>query len=96
MKEPRLIVKRALLSEKGAHQRDVSNQYIFEVAIDANKIEIKKAVETIFDVNVTEVRTMIRRGKPKRFGRYEGMRATWKRAIVTLKDGDEINLVDQV
>ena len=61
------------------------NKYTFEVAVDANKIEIKKAVEEIFGVQVADVNTMRVMGKMKRMGRYEGRRASWKKAIVTLK-----------
>ncbi len=96
MRNSRMIVNRALLTEKGAGQREDENQYLFEVAMDANKIEIKRAVEEIFDVTVVGVRTMIRRGKNKRQGRYEGKRPNWKRAIVTLAKDDTIDLVDQV
>jgi large subunit ribosomal protein L23 len=96
MKDARQIVRRALLTEKGAFQREKGNQFIFEVAMDANKIDIKRAVEEIFDVEVLDVQTMIRRGKAKRMGRFLGKRPNWKRAIVRLKSDDTIDLVDQV
>ena len=89
MIETRLIVKRALLSEKGAHQRDVSNQYIFEVAIDANKIEIKRAVEAQFKVKVAEVRIASMHGKVRRQGRFVGRRPDWKKAYVRLAAGEK-------
>ncbi len=96
MKDPRVIVHRALITEKGALLREQANHYLFEVAINANKIEIARAIEEIFDVHVKQVRTLIRMGKRKRLGRFEGHRANWKRAIVTLRDGETINLFDQV
>jgi len=96
VKDSRQIVRRALLTEKGADQREKVNQFVFEVAMDANKIDIKRAVEEIFDVEVLNVQTMIRRGKHKRTGRFFGKRPNWKRAIVRLKSGDSIDLVDQV
>ena len=79
MREPRTIVRRALVTEKGTVLRERRNQYTFEVARDANRIEIKRAVETIFAVKVGEVRTMQMRGKEKRQGRYAGRRSDWKR-----------------
>lgn len=96
MRNPRLIVERALLSEKGAAQREKANQYIFKVAVDANKVEIKQAIEEIFNVSVKKVTTAVRRGKMKKFGRYYGKRANWKRAVVTLEQGETIELFDAV
>jgi len=96
MKDPRVVVRRALITEKGARLREQANHYLFEVAIDANKIEIAKAVEEIFSVHVKQVRTQIKMGKRKRLGRYEGHRSNWKRAIVTLRVGDSIDIFDQV
>lgn len=96
MRDSRTVINEALLSEKGAHLRETANQYIFDVAVDANKIEIKRAVEEIFGVEVEKVTTAIRRGKHKRMGRFAGMRRNWKRAVVTLKKGDTIDLFDQV
>ena len=90
MKNPRQIIDRALLSEKSVSQHEKANQYVFKVAIDANKIEIKQAVEDIFNVSVKKVTTAVRRGKMKRFGRYYGKRANWKRAVVTLEQGESI------
>jgi large subunit ribosomal protein L23 len=96
MRNPHDIVVRALMSEKGARQREQDNQYLFEVNPTANKIEIKRAVEAIFSVSVAGVRTMVVRGKRKRMGMHSGMRPNWKKAIVTLKQGDTIDLFDQV
>ena len=96
MKDARQIVKRALITEKGSVLRERANQYSFEVDADANKIEIKRAVETIFKVKVTDVRTQVMHGKVKRLGRSVGRRPDWKRAIVTLAADQTIELFDQV
>jgi large subunit ribosomal protein L23 len=95
-KEPRTIVRRAMISEKGTRLREKQNGYLFEVARDANKIEIKHAIESIFTVKVTSVRTIRVHGKPKRQGRYAGHRPDWKKALVTLRKGDSIELFEQV
>ncbi|SVB37957.1 uncharacterized protein METZ01_LOCUS190811 [marine metagenome] len=81
-----------MLTEKNHALRDDENKYVFEVALHANKLEIKSAVEEIFDVRVDSVRTMRMKGKVKRLGRFEGKRPDWKKAIVTLADGDTIDL----
>jgi len=96
MKDPRSIVRRALITEKGTTLRETRNQYHFEVAREANKIEIKHAVETIFSVKVGSVRTQQQRGKVKRQGRTAGRRSDWKKAIVTLKPDQKIELFEQV
>jgi large subunit ribosomal protein L23 len=96
MKDARQVVKRALITEKGSVLRERANQYSFEVDADANKIEIKRAVETIFKVKVKDVRTQLMHGKVKRLGRSVGRRPDWKRAIVTLAADQTIELFDQV
>jgi len=96
VKDPRTIIRRALISEKGTVLREAANQYCFEVAPRANKIEIKRAVQKIFNVKVREVRTMVRPGKVKRMGRYAGPRPDWKRAVVTLEPGQTISLFEEV
>jgi large subunit ribosomal protein L23 len=96
IKEPRSIVRRALVTEKGTRLREGHNGYLFEVARDANKIQIKHAVEVIFNVKVANVRTLRVHGKPKRMGRYEGHRPDWKKAVVTLQKGGSIELFEQV
>jgi large subunit ribosomal protein L23 len=95
-REPRTIVRRALITEKGTQIRERENGYLFEVARDANKIEIRHAIESIFPVKVESVRTLRVHGKPKRMGRYAGHRPDWKKAIVTLKKGQTIELFEQV
>ncbi len=96
MREPRTIIRRALISEKGTALRELRNQYHFEVARDANKIEIKRGIETIFSVKVAYVRTMQMRGKVKRQGRYVGKRSDWKKAVVTLLPDQKIELFEQI
>jgi large subunit ribosomal protein L23 len=95
-REARSVVRRAMITEKGTRIREGQNGYLFEVARDANKIEIKQAVEAIFGVKVSDVRTHRVHGKPKRVGRYAGHRPDWKKAIVTLKKGETIELFEQV
>jgi large subunit ribosomal protein L23 len=96
MKDPRTVIRRALITEKGTVMREVLNQYYFEVARDATKIDIKRAVEKIFSVKVSQVRTQQLQGKVKRTGRYEGRRSDWKKAIVTLQPDQKIELFEQI
>ena len=96
MRDPREIIRKALITEKGTVLREVRNQYLFEVARDANRIEIKHAIEKIFNVKVAGVQTMQQRGKVKRQGRFSGRRADWKKAIVTLKPDQKIELFEQI
>ena len=96
MNDPRSIVRRALITEKGTALRETQNQYHFEVARDANKIEIKRAIEAIFSVKVGSVRTQQLRGKVKRQGRFSGRRSDWKKAIVTLQPDQKIELFEQI
>ena len=96
MKDARSVVRRALITEKGTRLRELRNQYHFEVARDANKIEIRRAIEVLFSVQVDSVRTQQIRGKIRRQGRYVGKRSDWKKAIVTLKPDQKIELFEQV
>lgn len=86
------IIKRPLITEKVVSAQALDNTVGFEVAPEANKVEIKKAVEELWKVNVTQVRTLVVRGKTKRFGQRMGKRSNWKKAYVTLKEGDKIDL----
>jgi large subunit ribosomal protein L23 len=84
------VLKRPILTEKSDYQRD-DNQYVFEVDRQANKLQIKEAVETLFDVDVMAVNTMIMKPKRRRLGRRTiTTRPAWKRAIVTLAPGERI------
>ena len=94
--DPRSIIRKVLITEKGTVMREVHQQYLFEVARGANKIEIKRAVEKVFNVKVDSVQTMQMRGKTKRQGRWVGRRNDWKKAIVTLKPDQKIELFEQI
>lgn len=83
------IIRRPLITEKTTLQRELSNTYAFEVARSANKIEVRRAVETQFRVKVAEVRISRVHGKERRQGRYVGRRPDWKKAIVKLADGEK-------
>jgi len=108
MRAPELIIKRPLLTEKGTALKEtggqpdvgdpeqIAPQLLFEVARDANKIEIRNAVEKLWNVQVTKVRTAIVRGKEKRMGRFVGRRPAWKRALVTLAPGQKIEFFEGV
>ena len=88
------VVKRPLITEKAERNREASRSFAFEVHREATKIQVKGAVEKLFTVKVTGVRTSIARGKNKRVGRHIGRRPNWKKAIVTLKEGDTIALFE--
>jgi len=90
------IIRRPIVTEKGTVLKDDNNQLIFEVNLDANKSEIKKAIEKLFKVTVLSVRTQNRLGKRKRLGRTVGRRKNWKKAIVTLKEGDRVDFFEGV
>ena len=96
MKNPHDVIIRALITEKGTKMREGGNRFLFRVHPDANKIEIKYAVEQVFGVKVEAVRTQNLLGKLKRMGRNVGRRPAWKKAIVTLREGDNIELFEEV
>lgn len=109
MRTPQTIIRRPVLTEKGTRLREtggrpeepaegeeVAQKVLFEVARDANKIEIAHAVEKLFRVRVTSVRTQVVRGKEKRVGRFVGRRPHWKKAIVTLSPGETIEFFEGV
>ncbi|OFZ54105.1 MAG: 50S ribosomal protein L23 [Bdellovibrionales bacterium RIFOXYC1_FULL_54_43] len=85
------VVKRPIISEKSTALAEVAGRYAFEVALQANKQEIKDAVQRLFNVKVREVRTMVMHGKVKRVGRFETKRSNWKKALVTLAEGQKID-----
>mgnify|MGYP003340311105 CR=1 FL=1 len=85
------VVKRPIISEKSTGQAEIIRRYSFEVALKANKAEIKDAVQKMFNVRVRDVRTMIVHGKLKRVGRFEVKRTNWKKALVTLAEGQKID-----
>jgi large subunit ribosomal protein L23 len=90
------IIKRPVVTEKSSHLREEENQYVFEVATAANKVEIRKAIESLFGVRVAEVRTSIVRGKMRRMRRGYGKTPNWKKAIVSLQGDDVIELFEGV
>jgi large subunit ribosomal protein L23 len=85
------IVLRPLVTEKGTTLQATENLYVFQVAFDANKHQVKDAVERLFGVRVDDVRTVRVRGKVKRFGRHFGKRSNWKKAYVKLREGDSLD-----
>jgi large subunit ribosomal protein L23 len=91
VKKERKIIIQPLMTEKASILQGEQNQVVFIVDRDANKIEIRKAVEKIYNVKVKTVHTQIVRGKMKRQGRSMGKRPNWKRAIVTLAEGSSID-----
>jgi large subunit ribosomal protein L23 len=109
MRSPEEIIKRPLLTEKGTLLKEtggqsdgevdpetLKSQLLFEVASDANKIEIRYAVEKLWNVDVLSVRTAVVRGKAKRMGRYIGRRSNWKKAVVTIAPGQNIEFFEGV
>ena len=91
MKSPRDVIQAPLISEKGTQLTESFNQVLFKVRPDANKIEVKRAVETLFKVKVVQVRMARYLGKMRRIGRSMGRRSDWKKAYVTLREGDKID-----
>ena len=107
MRAPEQVIKRPLLTEKGtflketggraegdADAESLSQQILFEVLKDANKIEIRHAVQKLWKVDVLKVRTSIVRGKEKRLGRFNGRKSNWKKALVTLAPGQTIEFFE--
>jgi large subunit ribosomal protein L23 len=84
------VLRRPLVTEKGVEKKDNERTLCFEVALDANKTQVKAAVEKLFKVKVAEVRTATFEGKLRRRGRFAGYRPEWKKAYVKLKDGQKI------
>ena len=93
-RDPRQVILRPIMTEKSMRQKEEQNTVTFRVRPDANKVEIRSAVETVFNVKVASVRTASFEGKLKRMGRHEGYRRDWKKAIVTLQPGHKIELVE--
>lgn len=109
MRQPQSVIRKPLLTEKSTRLRetgggdkiveedeDYSQKIVFEVAPDANKIEIRQAVERLFNVDVKGVHTLIVRGKNKRLGRFFGRRPNRKKAVVTLRPGENIEFFEGV
>jgi large subunit ribosomal protein L23 len=109
MRSPEAVIKRPLLTEKGTRLKETGGgpdgeldsealrpQLLFEVARDANKVEIRNAVEKLWNVDVVSVRTSVVRGKEKRMGRFIGKRSNWKKAVVTIAAGQNIEFFEGV
>ncbi len=88
------VIKKPLITEKAVAQKDTLGRYTFEVSPGASKSAIRAAVEALFKVNVTDVRTMVVRGKVRRISRYFGKRPNWKKAIVTVQKGQKIDIFE--
>lgn len=88
------VIKKPLISEKTSVEKEAKNIIAFQVHKDANKLEVKAAVETLFKVKVVDVNTMNVSGKTKRVGRYYGKRSNWKKAYVTLKEGSSVDFFE--
>lgn len=82
------VIKKPIVTEKGARQKEISNTYVFEVALLADKEIIKESVEKLFKVKVSAVRTAVMPGKDKKFGSSTGRTRRWKKAYVTVKEGN--------
>ncbi|MBW1743125.1 MAG: 50S ribosomal protein L23 [Deltaproteobacteria bacterium] len=91
---PYEIIRGPVITEKGTIQKEANNQLTFEVDRKANRVEIRHAVEKVFNVRVEKVRTIQIKGKVKRLGRATGKRRNWKKAIVTLAEGQNIEFFE--
>jgi len=90
MSSPLAVIKRPIVTEKGVIKKDSERTLCFEVSADANKTEIRNAIQSLFKVKVEDVRTTTTAGKLRRRGRYAGYRADWKKAYVKLKAGEKM------
>jgi len=90
MRQAREIIIAPMVTEKTGAMNAINNSYTFRVSINANKLEIQKAIEKLFDVHVKKINTIRQRGKVKSMSRYSGKRPDWKKAIVKLQEGDSI------
>ncbi len=84
------IIRRPLITEKTSIQREDGRTIVFEVARDANKVQVRNAIEKLLGAKVDSIRTSIVHGKIKRQGRYQGQRPDWKKAYVTLREGQKM------
>ena len=84
------VIKRPLITEKGTTKKESERTLVFEVAADANKVEVRTAVEKLFSIKVEDVRTSNFEGKLRRRGKFAGYRSDWKKAYVKLKDGQKV------
>lgn len=96
MKNQYDILKKPCLTEKGMTLQEVHNQIVLKVNPDANKIEIKAAIQDLFKVKVLKVRTLNMHGKSKRVGKHIGQTPNWKKAVVTLAEGQKIDFLEEL
>jgi len=94
MKDSRDVLIKPVITENSMLKMEENNTYTFKVAKNSNKVQIRKAIEEIFDVKVDNVNTMNMRGKKRRLGRNEGRTASWKKALVKLAEGDSIEIFE--
>jgi len=90
------VLIRPIITEKSTGMNEASNKYVFQVAMNANKHEVKQAIEKFYGVTVLDVTTARMHGKPKRMGRFVGHRANWKKAVVKLAPDDKLDIFDLV
>mgnify|MGYP002725853909 FL=1 len=88
------LIRRPVITERASDLQEDQNKYVFEVLSRANKVDIRRAVEAMFDVEVVKVNTSNVHGKVKRLGRFQGRRPDWKKAVVTLADGHSIDFFE--
>lgn len=93
---PQALIRRPLITEKATRLKEATNTVCFEVAVTANKIEVAKAIATLFGVKVVDVRLANRQGKFKRMGRFVGRRKAWKKAYVRLAPDQKIEFFEGV
>ena len=96
MRDPRQVIVRPVVTERSTALADAVGKYTFIVSPDSNKIEIKHAVQTLFEVKVKSVRTAVFRGKVRRMGRSSGQKPGYKKAIVTLAEGERIDVYEGI
>jgi large subunit ribosomal protein L23 len=100
MSDIRLLIQKPIITEKSTELKEANNRYLFKVSPNANKRQIKTAIQELFNVRVTRVTTAVYRGKPKvvmnKAGRFAGKAPNWKKAYVTLAEGDSIEVFDVV
>lgn len=95
MNEPTRVILSQVVTEKAERLKDEQSRYTFKVASTANKITVREAIERLFKVHVTDVRVMNYLGKMRRMGRFSGRRPDWKKAVVTLKQGERIESLER-
>jgi large subunit ribosomal protein L23 len=94
MKSLYTVIKKPLFTEKGSHLKESENKILVEVSRDANKLEIKQAMEEIFKVKVEKVATVKLHGKWKKYGKFEGKKPDRKKALITLRKGEKLDFVE--